>query len=609
MTFFFGLIGLIQSAFLPGFIIKKIFFDNFSTITFLPFIFFISLITTWIIIFILTIFGLYLKSILLVITIFEIGSIIFLYRKIKFANIITFNVSTTNHSLLKIINFFLVIFTFWIFINHIGDIYTNYDAVVSYNGRWAGSWFENKIPTNSLFYPQLLPANMSLSNVLIELNTMEMQFFSFSLCLSFIPITSLMAGAVVRLTKNEMFYIVNIFFLILLNTEPFDGLFNQVILYNGYMDIPVACFTLISIGLFFVGCSYATSEKNKKIGMNFIILSSMLAAGAAATKQSGLVIALLNLVAVMYWAKNVKISAYRLLYKVLLIHFFVYGIWYLSIIYKIYFQNYDNEVELVQSIQSPFYLERIKRAVGIYPHYYYIALALLPSLLIPFHRWSTIIIFLSLFIWTFFFSYDFRNFIPTYPFIAFSLASMTFFIINLSKFKLFFFLNFIKFPMNDKYFKFSKTFRIKINYILINTAIICLLIGYQIYPSDHALYNDNEYKRRLIMPIQYSESIYKAWDKHGIAKIITSQKSYIARLPKMIDRVVDPYDFEDHSNKNLEYFNFLINNSEANFLLVSSENPFKPSKSIKQKIHQLIYNKKIELVIQEANVKVYLLIK
>ena len=61
---------------------------------------------------------------------------------------------------------------------------------------------------------------------------------------------------------------------------------------TGYVDIPSSCFSILSIGLFILGWSF--SKRDIKYGLRLILLSSFMAAGAAATKQSGFLIAILN---------------------------------------------------------------------------------------------------------------------------------------------------------------------------------------------------------------------------------------------------------------------------------------------------------------------------
>ncbi len=53
---------------------------------------------------------------------------------------------------------------------HAGDIFQQWDAVVSWN-RWAIDWAANGLPRRTAEYPQLLPANLSLTYVFIQDST------------------------------------------------------------------------------------------------------------------------------------------------------------------------------------------------------------------------------------------------------------------------------------------------------------------------------------------------------------------------------------------------------------------------------------------------------
>ena len=487
---------------------------------------------------------------------------------------------------------------------HFGEIYKSYDAIVSYNGRLAGAWFSNHFPTQSLIYPQLLPSNMSLSNVLTEFNTGEMQFFSFILCLCFVPFASLVAGSVAKLTNNNYFYLPNIIFLTLLNLAPFHQsgteLFYKVIIQTGYLDVPVTCMILISIGLFVIAWSYS-KEIDNDISIKLMLLSSALAAGAAATKQSGFIIVFLNFPAILYWCYTFKIPIKNIIWKVLILHLMIYGMWFIKYFDHLYNGTDSNVISIVLSqLETLNYFERLKRAFNLFPEFYYMTLITLPLIFNKKYFYLPLIIFLNLTIWTLYLSFDFRNFIPTYPFISIAISiiiNYVIFKINILK-KLFF--STINFKLN-----------IKVNsyYFLSFSCLLFTAFLLYISPTDKNLYNQNEYQRRLIMPIEYSEAIYKAWENYGTARIITSQKYYIARLPRMIPYVVEPYDFEVHTHENNKYFDDLINNSDAKYILISTHQYFKPSKIIKDKISQMSVSKKLKLVSQEGSVKIYLKLK
>ena len=518
---------------------------------------------------------------------------LYIFRKVDFSKPLFLEIDLSEFSFLRVLNLVFVTITFITFFTYIGDIYTGYDAIVSYNGRWANSWYENRIPTNSNLYPHLLTTNMSLSNVLIGLSPAKMQFFSYILCLSFIPITSLVAGPLAKQLNDNRIYLANIVFLSLINFP----LYQKIISNNGYMDIPVACLSIISIGLFALGWAYTKNENKNNYGIKLIFMAAAIAAGAAATKQSGLMIAFVSFPAVIYWAYYFKISILKTIFNLFLIHFVIYGLWYVQSIYQIYTGISASEFNIVQSQFSKLdgYFARIQRAFSIWPEFYYLSIVGIFAIGFTGYRWVAIMMLLGLSIWSLFFSFDYRNLLPTFPYIAISIASVMYFIYGK--------MNFI---YKKEKIKINKT-NLKINgrlliLLIMAISIVTILI---ISPSDKKLYEQNEYQRRLIMPIRYSEAIYNAWDNHGVGRIITSQKYYIARLPRMFRKVVEPFDFELDTYENNDYFELLVNSSNADYILISNHSYFKPNEIVRSKIGNLLNNNLIKLVAEQDDVMVY----
>jgi len=666
MTLFFGLLALLQSMLIPGLIVKKIFFERVSFLSLLPFIFAFSLIFTWIMIFGLTKFELYLKPIFLLLILFECLICIYIYRNINLSKPLFFEIDFSKFSFLRSVNFIFVIFIFIIFFHEAGNIYTQYDSIVSYNGRWARSWYQNEIPINAGLYPQLLTANMSLSNVLIGLNTAEMQFFSYILCLSFVPITSLVAGPLAKHFSDERIYLANIIFisLLYLPIKTFPSYYNTVISMNGYMDIPVTCFVIISIGLFILGWSYTKNKNKNNYGTNLILMSAVVAAGAAATKQSGLTVTLLAYPAILYWAYYFKVSIIKTLIKLFLIQFTIFGLWYAQTFYQIYVGLSWTNFNIIDSNFSHLdgYISRAQAAFGKFPEFFFISLVGLLAITIPRYRWLAIPILPGLIIWSVFNSYDYRNFLHIYPFLAIGSAAIFYFIFSKvgifnqllykleqkitvkiillaiktvligyiiwSLFNRYDYTNYLQYNypflaialaalfylvfgkasiLNQFPYKLEQKITVKIEKkLLISSMIVVSIFTLLITnPSDKKLYEENEYKRRFIMPISYTEAIYNAWDSDGIGRIITTRKWYIARLPKMIPGVVEPFDFELNTNENNDYFESLVNSSDADYILISSHPYLQPNKIITSKIHNFLINNTIRLVAEEDDVLVY----
>jgi hypothetical protein len=71
-----------------------------------------------------------------------------------------------------------IIWAFNLFIHNLGTVFSSWDAVVSWN-QWAIAWAASQVPMYTRFYPQLIPANWSITYVL--LGTTEIQFFAKSI--------------------------------------------------------------------------------------------------------------------------------------------------------------------------------------------------------------------------------------------------------------------------------------------------------------------------------------------------------------------------------------------------------------------------------------------
>lgn len=68
----------------------------------------------------------------------------------------------------------LLLFSLYKMIRLVGGVFTNWDAVVSWN-QWAISWALNEFPHGTYNYPQLLPISESISYVLMD--STGIQFF------------------------------------------------------------------------------------------------------------------------------------------------------------------------------------------------------------------------------------------------------------------------------------------------------------------------------------------------------------------------------------------------------------------------------------------------
>ena len=82
---------------------------------------------------------------------------------------------------------------------------------------------------------------MSISNILTGGSTADMQLFSYAACLSFVPLTSLVAGNLASFIRDQRIYIANVLFLLFIGFPFFMGVIDQ----TGYVDIPTTCFSIL----------------------------------------------------------------------------------------------------------------------------------------------------------------------------------------------------------------------------------------------------------------------------------------------------------------------------------------------------------------------------
>jgi hypothetical protein len=167
----------------------------------------------------------------------------------------------------------ILIYLFIVFIFNIGRIFREWDAIFSWN-IWAIDFYNNKIPSVTYHYPQLIPANWSISYVLCEY---PFQFISKALMPLFL-ILPVYSFIIIGLTQRSYAFIYSIFFL-------FQG-FNRLNWTDGCVDVPVAFFSiLVLISLIMIRKHDDETDKHKQI-----LLSTLFVCGAAVTKQAGLYI-------------------------------------------------------------------------------------------------------------------------------------------------------------------------------------------------------------------------------------------------------------------------------------------------------------------------------
>jgi hypothetical protein len=304
MEFILGILGIIQITFLPGLIVYRLFNIRTNLLDKALIIFGTSLIANYCVIFLLALLGIYTRIILGVLILAELIAILWLYRKDLAAparNILEatqdglYEVSSLffpkrQSGGISVLYYFIVLLLllasartmFWavnLFIQNLGTVFSTWDAVVSWNS-WATIWAASRIPLGSDLYPQLIPANWSITYVLLGGTTL--QFFAKAIMPLFGLILLLGFFNLVLLTR-EYYFLISIILL-----QPLLNKFLNNGLYNGYVDIAVALFTFAT--LYILLKAHGTSDTDQR--SRLYLLGAIFTAGAALTKQTGIYIAL-----------------------------------------------------------------------------------------------------------------------------------------------------------------------------------------------------------------------------------------------------------------------------------------------------------------------------
>jgi hypothetical protein len=301
----------------------------------------------------------------------------------------------------------ILVYISFVLIFNIGKIFREWDAVFSWN-RWAIEFYNNKIPSVTYHYPQLIPANWSISYVLCGY---PLQFIPKAIMPLFLvlPVYSFI---IIGLKHRSYAFIYSIFFL-------FQG-FNRLYWKDGCVDVPVAFFSmLVLISLVMIRTQDNDINKNKQI-----LLSAFFVCGAAVTKQAGLYIVaiypllLYILTKESYPRDSKRIFVQALFFLFLLILIVVPG--YLYAEHSINKGVSASEISYVtkEIYHGASYTERLLNACSLFFRRVFTSRIIFIIAIIPFLisfadrtiRFLNLVFVIPYFlVWAFFFSYDLRN--------------------------------------------------------------------------------------------------------------------------------------------------------------------------------------------------------
>jgi len=521
--FLIGLLSFFQMVFIPGFIVLKLFkFKTESKIQMLVYAFALSLLVNYLAVYLLTAVGIYkLFAVYLIVLIEMIFFVYYMFtNKINFTFKLSFgsyfpgfNRFRESHSFFHTFLFLaalgMLAFYVYIFISHLGSIFKDWDVVYGWD-RFAKDWFSNTLPVRTAHYPQLLPANWSLSYVMIQ--TCQVNVFAKAIMPLFSISTLLLFMDLGLRKKNAAYFGGMIFYGIILRY-----IYLPAKIASGYADIPVAFFGFLSF--------YVLHQREGKIlDGKRRLLSVAFASAATVTKQAGIYI----LIVVLAWnlwhlfKNRKKPGTGKMLKSVLLMVLFViliFGSWY---IYKeIQISQGLDHSEVKKATQGIFKgKEYGKRLAEAFAYLYNFKRGLKGKiiLIVP------LLIFLSLFhkksryvtlfvvipfslIWGFFFSYDHRNLTLAFPFTAFSMAFGATFALE-------------AFNLRSK-----KPRELKINGWYIAVPVVLLLVVFNFTLFKESRLTDNQLQQQLVQDPALVQLLMYRYEGIGLqGKIYTPYK-------------------------------------------------------------------------------------
>jgi len=424
-----GPLAFFQLIFIPGYIFLNIFkFKSPNKLQTIIYSFSLSLLINYLLVYYLTLIKAYNAYVIYSLLVIEFFYLVYLSIKkrnkfninFKFTNIKLFNIKSQN-LLLKDIFFTICIFItagfFYFFISNLGSIFSNWDPVFSWN-RWAIDWYLGGLPKLTDYYPQLIPANWSITYIIMQNH--YIQLFAKSIMPLF-TIFNLFLFLDLYLAKRNITYLVGL----LIYATIILG-YGLIFVKTGYVDIPVSFFSFLTI-------SEIVKAGRSSLSLKRIVLIILFSSAAALTKQGGLFILFFSIgwVLCSLIRHKKEFSNSRITKKIaIVLSIVLFNLsWYIIKIIKIA-KGFDVTLisYLIRDIhRGRNYIERFMYGLSnLHGSLILFVFLLLLVILSVFNKKvrliSTTITLPLIIAWGFWFSYDNRNLIATFPFIAYSSA-------------------------------------------------------------------------------------------------------------------------------------------------------------------------------------------
>lgn len=284
--FLLGILAFLQITFLPGFLVLIFFKLNRIRVLFiLTHSFAFSLGINYLLVLGLTLFGIYTAPVMYMIIAAElIVVLVFLIRALQNSaaleritseirrNMLTMTGGPVVYKLLLMLTALTVCYYVYLFIQNIGTVFLHWNSLASWN-RWALDWAGNHLPRFTWHFPQVVPANWSLTYVIM--NTGRIQQFAKAVMPLF-PLMLVLFWADRGIEHaSPLYLLVSIF-----SGFTLRLIFPPDFLTGGFADIAVTFFTCLAVFYFLEAVS-------RKLERRYLLFSLIFANTAALTKQTG----------------------------------------------------------------------------------------------------------------------------------------------------------------------------------------------------------------------------------------------------------------------------------------------------------------------------------
>lgn len=311
---FRGMLAFSQMTVLPGLLIQRLCRIRAGLLERLIYLLPLSLIANYLLIFLLTSLKIYSRYTLIMVILPELAALLWVYKsalKVSFSQAISAVRENIQLELAPLrpqnladiatfIRYCLFLITgigalsaiTWavhVWRLNFGTIFEGWDTLFSWN-NYALQWAANRLPEITGAYPQLVPANWSISYVLT--GNQQVQLFNTLLPPLFFLWIFLMLFDLGLQNKETGFFIAAIIARYMMKKLMGDHIF------DGYMDVPAASMVLLSIYALLKGRLREPEQQRQAI-----VLGLVFAGAAAVTKQSGFIALILAPFITVAWLK------------------------------------------------------------------------------------------------------------------------------------------------------------------------------------------------------------------------------------------------------------------------------------------------------------------